>query len=223
MKKIQLIEAIVDHLTGGDATGDTQGQFHPLIVKSHVEMAFNQIVYQVWLNSKKFSDYSQLDAWSRTFEIQVVGQVGTIAYSYLPFSPLQLPDNKGIRQVCNHDDNSVVFAYLEATANAIFSELEVSTIDDTPTFRLEQNNLSSGAGEESHIIKLEKLPIGEDAMSSLDIMMIVPLERMSDYDDIAIPAEMGEDALIKQIIDFIRDKPSQDTINDQNANRPVMQ
>lgn len=223
MKKIHLIDAIVDHLTGGDATADTQGQFHPQIIKKRVEFAFNQLLFQVWLNSKKFSDYSQLDAWSKTYEIQVLGQSGTKAYAFLPYPPMQLPNNMGIRQICNHADTAVVFAYLEATANVVFAELEVNTVDDTPTFRLEQNNRSTGPGEESHILHIEKLPIAPDAIESLDIMMIVPLEKMDDFDDIAIPAEMGDEGLVNKLIELIRTKPPQDTINDQNFDRPVTQ
>jgi hypothetical protein len=222
MKKIHLIEAVIDHLTGGDATADTQGQYHPLMITKHIELAFNQVVFQVWLNSKKFSDYSQLDAWSKTYQISVLNQVGAKAHAFLPYPPMQLPNNMGIRQINDHDNTSVVFAYLEATANAIFSELEVSQVDTTPTFRIEQNNLSTGAGEESHMLRLEKLPLDPDAITSLDIMMIVPLEKMSDYDDIAIPAEMGEDGIVKQIVEVIRSKPAQDTVNDQNANIPVV-
>jgi hypothetical protein len=222
MKKIHLIEAVIDHLTGGDATADTQSQYHPLMITKHIEFAFNQIVFQVWLNSKKFSDYSQLDAWSKTYEIQIIDQDGANAHAFLPYAPMQLPNNMGIRQICDHLDKSIVFAYLEATANAIFSELEVSQIDTTPTFRIEQNNLSTGAGEESHMLRLEKLPLAPNVLLSLDIMMIVPLEQMDEYDDIAIPAEMGEDGIIKQIVEVIRSKPSQDTVNDQNANIPVI-
>jgi hypothetical protein len=223
MKKIQLIEAVVDFLTGGDATADTQGQYHPEMIRIHVQNAFNQLVFQIWLNSKKFSDYSQLDAWSKIYEVYVLDQQGIKAHAFLPYPPMQLPNNMGIRQICDHDNVSNVFAYLEATANVVFNELEVSTVDNTPTFRLMQNNLSTGQGEESHILILEKLPVAPSAITSLDIMMIVPLEQMGDYDDIAFPAEMGEDGLIKQIVDFISKKPSEDTNNDQNFNRSIPQ
>lgn len=222
MKKIQLVEMIQDFLTGGDAPSDMQSQYHPEIIKKYLENAFNQAVYQTWLNSKKFSDFSQLDAWSKVYECDVESQSGTDAMVFLPFAPVQLPNNMGIRQVCDHDDNTNVFAYLEATANVVFAELEVSTLDETPTFRLEQNNINTSAGEPSHILRLEQMPVAPDAILSLDIMMIVPLEQMDDYDDIVLPAGM-EDILVKQTVEFLRNKPPQDTVNDQNANRPVVQ
>jgi len=213
MKKIQLVDAIIDFLAS-DSAGDSKGIYHPEIVKVHLNDIFNQAVYNTWLNGKKFSDFSQLDAWSKVYEVDVESQVGTIAHAFLPFAPVQLPDNMGIRQVCDHDDNTNVFAYSEATANVVFAELEVETMDDTPIFSLEQNNLNIGAGEESHLLRLRKLPPVPDAITSLDVMMIVPIELLDDYDDVVLPSGM-EDNIIRQVIDLMSKKPVPDTVNDQ--------
>jgi hypothetical protein len=215
MKKINLIEMVQDFLTGGDAPTDMESQYHPEIIKKYLENAYNQVVYQVWMNGKKFSDYSQLDVWSKVYECTIIGNAPE-GYALLPFAPVQLPNNMGIRQVCSHDDNTNVFAYIEATANVVFAELEVSTLDDTPTFRLEQNNVTTTG---SHILRFEQLPIN-NPIDTIDVMMIVPLEEMGDYDDIAMPAGM-EDILVKQTVEFLSKKPMQDTVNDGNANRPV--
>jgi len=223
MKKINLVDVIVDFLAS-DQPGDMVSQYHPEIIKKYIENAFNQVVYQVWLNCKKFSDYSQLDAWTKTYTLQLYN--GSLAGGVvsgnlrLPFPPIQLPDNMGIRQVAANEDESILFAYLENSAVGIFNELEVSTIDDTPTFRLEQND--SGGGSASHILKLAKVPeslYNDPNPTYIDVKMIVPLDKIDDYEDIAMPAGQ-EDLLVKQTIEFIRNKPPQDTANDQVADRP---
>jgi len=219
MKKIHIIEAIQSFFAS-DLAGDQKGTYHPEEIKVHLSNVFNQVVYNTWLNGKKFSDFSQLDAWSKTYEIIVTNQVGTIAYAFLPFAPIQLPNGAGLRQVCDHADTGNVLAPIEATANVVFAELEVDAHDDTPTYRLEQNNLNTGAGEKSHLLRLERLPIGTDIISTLDVMMIQSLEQADDFDEIACPAG-SEDSLIKQVIDIMSKKPVSDTTNDMVFDKKV--
>ena len=213
MKLINLIEAVSDFFES-DAAGDLKGVYHPEIIKVHLADVFNAIVYQTWKNGKAFSDFSQLDAWSRVYEVTLTSQTGTIGYALLPFPPMQLPDNMGIRQVCDHDDNANVFAYMEATANVVFAELDVNTMDNTPIFSLEQNDAGVGAGDESHLLRLRKLPVAPDAITSLDVMMIVPLDQLDDYDDVIMPAGT-EDSFVRQVIDLMSKKPSPDIATDQ--------
>jgi len=213
MKKIQIIEAVIDFFDS-DQAGERRAKYHPEIVKVHLNNLFNQIVYQTWLNGKKYFDFSQLDAWSRTYECTVLSQVGTIAYTYLPFAPMQLPDGAGIRQVCNHYTTSNVFAPIELTANVVFAELEVDLVDTTPTYRTEQNYLSTGAGQSSHVLRLERLPVAPATLiTSVDVLMVVPMEEMDDYDDIVIPG-MQDDTIVRQVIDLMSKKPNPDVAND---------
>lgn len=210
MKKVQIIDTIIDFLAS-DSAGDSKGIYHPEIVKQHLNNVFNQAVYDTWLNGKKYSDFSQLDAWSRTYSCSIVNQT----HAFLPFSPMQLPEGSGIRQVCDNADNSTVFAQIEATANVVFAELEVDTMDDTPTWRLEQNNLFTGAGEPSHKLMLDRLPVAPDTLiTSIDVMMIVGLEQTDDFDDVVCPAS-SENDLIRMVIELISKKPVPDTSNDQ--------
>jgi hypothetical protein len=228
MKKINVIDAVIDWLAS-DAAGDSKGQYHPEIVKTHLSTAYNQAVYNAWLLGKKMSDFSQLDAWSRTYTVSVLNQCDTRAYCFPPFAPVQLPDGMGIRQIRSHWECPAygeaigagwIFAPIEATANAIFDELEVSTMDDYPTWRLEQNNLSTGAGESSHMLWLEKLPLAPNLITSVDILMVVSPENIDDYDDLALPVG-SEDGLIRSVIELMTRKPMQDTLNDQNFKAPV--
>ncbi len=219
MKKIHIIEAI-DDFFASDLAGDLKNKYHPEIIKTHLSNVFNQVIYNTWLNGKKFSDFSQLDAWSKSYVCTVLSQSGTNAHLLLPYAPVQLPDGMGIRQVCDHDDSTNVFAPIEATANVVFAELEVDTMDDTPTYRLEQNIYSTGAGEKSHMLRLERLPVAPSAITSIDVMLIVPIEVLDDYDDVAMP-NGSEDTLIRQVIDIMSKKPQPDTLNDMNPQAPI--
>jgi hypothetical protein len=214
MKKIHLIESIQGFLASDNA-GDSKAMYHPEEIKTALNNVFNQLIYNAWLNGKKFSDFSQLDAWSRTYECAVVGQVGARAHVLLPFAPVQLPDGMGVQAVYDHADSGNMFAPIESDAGVIFAELEVGTMDDTPTYSLEQNNLNTGAGEASHLLRLDKLPVAPDTLiTALDVMMITTPENLDDYDDLSIPAGM-EDSIIRQVIDLISRKPVPDTANDQ--------
>jgi hypothetical protein len=212
MKKITLIETIIDFMAS-DSAGDLKGIYHPEIVKVHLNNVFNQLIYNTWLNGKKFSDFSQLDAWSRTYLGMVVSQ----SYVQLPFAPIQLPDMAGIRQVSDHANPANVFAPIESTSNVVFAELEVNTMDNTPTYRLELMPLAliTSEGELSHRLILEKLPVAPSTLITyVDVMMVVPMEVMGDYDEISLPQEMG-DSIIRQVVDLMSRKGIPDTANDQ--------
>jgi hypothetical protein len=229
MKKIHLVETIQSFLSSDNA-GDSKGMYHPEEIKIHLSNVFNQSVYNAWLNGKRYSDFSQLDAWSKTYEVDVLNQCGDRAYCLLPFAPVQLPDGMGIRQLRTHWACPVygagigtewTFAPIEATANAIFDELEVSEMDDIPTYRLEQSNVNVGAGEKSHMLWLEKLPIPpETLITTVDILMIVPIESLDDYDDVVLPTG-SEDSLVRQVVDIMSRKPKSDTSTDMVNANPV--
>jgi hypothetical protein len=215
MKVIELVDLIQDFFAN-DIIGDQKGQYHPAVIIGHLRNIYNQSIYEAWEKGKRESDFSQLDAWSRTYPVSVLSQSGKSAYCFLPFTPAQIPDGMGIRSVMDHNDNTNVFAPIEAGANVVFAELEVDTMDDTPTYRLEQSNLFTGDGEPSHILKLERLPVAPHAISSIDILMIVPLSEMGDYDDVALPMGAEED-LVKRVIEAMTQKPKSDTLNDEES------
>jgi hypothetical protein len=214
MKKQNLVDTISDFLAS-DSAGDSKGVYHPEIIKQHLNNVFNLAIYNAWLNGKKFSDFSQLDAWSKTYECAVVNQVGAKAYALLPFAPVQLPDGQGVQAVYDHDDSAVLLAPIESDAAVIFAELEVNTMDSVPTYTLEQSNVNTGAGEASHLLRLDKLPVAPDTLiTALDVMMITTPENLDDYDDLAMP-NGAEDNIIRQVVELLSKKPMPDTANDQ--------
>lgn len=213
MKKIHLIESIQSFLASDNA-GDQKGIYHPEEIKIWMSTAFGKIIYNAWKNGKKYNEFSQIDAWSKVYACTIAGQVGAKAYALLPFAPVQLPDGMGIRQISDTADATNVFAPIEATANVVFAELDVNTMDSTPTYSLEQNYLSTGAGEKSHLLRLGKLPVAPAVLiTSVDALLVQNIEVLDDYDDVALP-ENGEDDLIKAVIDVMSRKQVPDTNND---------
>jgi hypothetical protein len=215
MKVIELVDLVQDFFAN-DIIGDQKGVYHPAVIIGHLRNIYNQCIYEAWEKGKRESDFSQLDAWSRVYTVDVESQTGTAAYCFLPFTPAQLPDGMGIRQVSNHADNANVFAPIEAGANVVFAELEVDTMDLTPTYRLEQNNMATTDGEASHVLRLERLPVSPDAITELDVLMVVPLSEMGDYDEVSLPMGAEED-LVKRVIEAMTQKPPADTLNDMEA------
>jgi hypothetical protein len=215
MKKIHLIESIQGFLASDNAS-DSKAMYHPEEIKTALNNVFNQLIYNAWLNGKKFSDFSQLDAWSRTYITIVVGQVGARAYAQLPFAPVSLPDGGGVQAVYDHADSGNMFAPIESDAGVIFAELEVDDMDSTPTYVLEQlpDSLRTSEGELSHRLLLDKLPVAPNTLiTSLDVMMIIPMEVMGDYDEIVLPTG-AEDTIIRQVLDLMSKKPTPDVNND---------
>jgi len=218
MKKINLIDNIQSWLASDNAA-DLKGQYHPEEIKVWMSSAFNKLIINAWRNGKKYNEFSLIDAWSKKYACSVASQVGTKAHTLLPFAPVQLPENAGIRQISDTADPSNVFAPMEATAAVVFAELEVQTMDSTPVYSLEQNYLSTGAGEASHLLRLDKLPVAPATLIvSVDALLVQNLDQIDDYDDLALP-ENGEDDLMKIVIEVMRGKSTPDTANDMVTER----
>jgi hypothetical protein len=209
MKKINLVEVIQSFLAS-DAAGDQKGMYHVEEIKVWMNAVFGDIIYNAWKNGNKFSDFSQLDAWSKPYVCAVVGQTGTKAHVLLPFAPVNLPNGLGVQSVYDHNDSSVMFAPIESDAQIIFAELEVDTMDSTPTYVLQQNNLSTGEGEASHMLLLDKLPVAPlTLITEIDAMLITPFDVIGDYDDISLP-ENGENNMMRAVLDVMSKKPIPD-------------
>lgn len=213
MKKIQLIETISDFLASDNA-GDQKGVYHPSVIAVWMNAVFGDIIYNAWKNGNKFSDFSQLDAWTKPYVCTVVGQTGAKAHALLPFAPVNLPNGLGIQSVYDRADPSVMFAPIESDAQIIFAELEVNTMDSTPVYMLQQNNLSTGEGEASHMLLLDKLPEAPlTLITSLNVMLVTPFDVIGDYEDVSLP-ENGETGIMKAVLDIMSQKPMPDTSND---------
>lgn len=205
MRKITLIELVQDYLAGGDAPDDVKGRYHPEVISNLLALAYNEVVMQTYLEGKQHSDYSVLDAWALNHDINIVSNVVA-----LPYPPVQLPNGMGIIQVAAGTDLNNTFAYRETNSNSVFNALDVGTVSTKPTFYLEQN---AGSGNNSHVLQVGNVP---DGCTSVKVKMIVPLDEVDDYATISIPAGK-ERMLIDSVIALMREKPPEDTVNDNKA------
>jgi hypothetical protein len=215
MRKIELIDLISDYLNGGDGPDDIKGRFHDQIIKKHIEAAFNNVVFQTFMEGKRYQDYSTLDAWAKNYPLVINSIANGNGNVRLPYPPMQLPDNMGILQVTPSTpaDLTNAFAYRETNANAVFAALDSFLVSTKPTFYLEQN--ATGVGIETHVLQLEKIP---DAVTHVNVKLIVNLEFVDDFDQVPIPA--GKESLIIQgVIELIRGKPPEDLVNDNKPSR----
>jgi hypothetical protein len=205
MRKITLIELVLDHLAGGDAPDDVKGKYHPEIISNLLALAYNEVVMTTYLEGKMHSDYSVLDAWALNHTINITDNAVP-----LPYPPVQLPNGMGILQMAAGSDLTNVFAYRETNANAVFNELEVGSVSTKPFFHLEVN---AGSGTHSHVLQLGKVP---DGCTFVKLKMIVPFDAVDDFATISIPAGK-ERQLIDGVIALLREKPPEDTVNDNKA------
>jgi hypothetical protein len=205
MRKITLIELAQDYLSGGDAPDDVKGRYHPEVIANLLALAYNQVVMATYLEGKQHSDYSVLDAWALNHTIAIVSK--TVA---LPYPPVQLPNGMGIIQVAAGTDLNNTFAYRETNSNSVFNALDVGQVSTKPTFYLEVN---AGSGNNSHLLQVDKVP---DGCTSVKVKMIVPFDQVDDFATISIPAGK-ESMLFEAVVTLLRDKPQEDTVNDNNA------
>lgn len=205
MRKITLIDLAVDYLSGGDAPDDVKGRYHPEVISNLLALAYNAVVMQTYLEGKQHSDYSVLDAWARNYDINIVD-----SKVLLPYPPVQLPNGMGILQVACGEDLTNVFAYRETNSNAVFNALDVGSVSTKPNFYLEQN---TGVENNSHVLQVALVP---DGVTSVKVKMIVPFDQVDDYATVSIPAGK-EELLLQAVVSLLREKPAEDTVNDNKA------
>lgn len=205
MRKITLIELVQDYLSGGDAPDDVKGRYHPEVIANLLALAYNTVVMQTYMEGKMHSDYSVLDSWALNHTLPIVSNVVA-----LPYPPVQLPNGMGILQVACGNDLTNVFAYRETNSNAVFNALDVGQVSTKPNFYLEQN---AGSGNNSHVLQLALVP---DGVSEVKVKMIVPFDSVDDFATISIPAGK-EELLIQSVVALMREKPAEDTVNDNKA------
>lgn len=205
MRKIILIDLVRDNLSGGDAPDDVKGRYHPEVIANLLALAYNQVVMATYMEGKQHSDYSVLDAWALNHTVNIVDNA-----ALLPYPPVQLPNGMGIIQVSAGNDLNNTFAYRETNSNSVFNALDVGLVSTKPTFYLEVN---TGSEINSHVLQLSQVP---DGCTSVKVKMIVPFDQVDDYETISIPAGK-EGMLTDAVIELLRQKPKEDTVNDNNA------
>lgn len=144
MTKEQLIYLAMTHLGQGDLTPRQKSLIHRGDIERHLEMAFSDIVREVYNNSVTHKDYGLLDAMAKSYPDVLVAMDKTRGekYSYLPITIIQLPLHAGIRMVHTQCDQSEQVHWRPNNNIGILNQLEVFTTGkDLPTYYVEHGKL----------------------------------------------------------------------------------
>lgn len=205
---------VLDTLSGGDAPGDVRGRYHPAIIENFIELAYNDLIYQVAaaaINPKdKSVDFSQLDAFAQIFRNITVEDDAdrSLKYSVLPFPPVKLPEELGIRMICPEDDPTNPFAHVDNNSQAVFATLDVGSVDSVPTYSLEKMS-----GNEYRVYYENS-----GTTTEVTMLLILPFIQFDDYDQLPMPA--GKDmSIYDAVVERLRQKPPEDILNDNIANQ----
>ena len=125
------------------------------------------------------------------------------SYSVMPFPPVKLPEELGIRMICPEDDPTNPFAHVDNNSQAVFAALEVGTIDSVPTYSLEKMD-----GNEYRVYYPDDITTSEVTM-----LLVLPFSQYDDYDELPMPA--GKDmSVFDGVVQRLREKPQEYTVND---------
>ena len=190
MSKKELIELILDRLSGGDAPQEVRGRYHPEIISKHIGMAYRTLV--------SYTD--NLDSYSKSYITSVSLDIEREQYySDLTASIVILPENAGIKQISPVKDQATSFIPIGLASYPVFSELEVSKVDDVPAFSLEGS-------------KVYYTWMKEDITSVL-MKLVVEFDEYDDDDDINILAGKEEN-IFQIVVNNLMGKPLEDLKND---------
>lgn len=208
MRKQELVDMIESRLSGGDTIPDVKGRYHGAIIIKHIEAAYNKLIRDTFDEAEKKQDFSQLDTYAKNFrDIDVSDDADrSLKYSKLPFPPVRLPQNVGIRMVYPQDDPTNPFAHVDSNSQAVFSVLDVGSVDNVPSFWIEKY-----AGNEYRIYYDQ---VG--AITKVAMLLLLPLSQYDDFDEIPMPA--GQDlAVVDLIVERMSGMAQEDQINDNIA------
>jgi hypothetical protein len=205
MRKIHIIDLVEDFLAGGDAPADVKGKYHREILTKWIELAWNSLINTVYDAGKANGDYDVLDPWARNYPLSIVSNSVT-----LPYPPIHLSDGAGILQVADGRDSNFdptnVYAPISTTAYAVFNDLEAGNQSTVPMWYLEISNTNA------HVLKIVNKPT---ATTGVTVKMVIPLERVDDFTHVSVPKEGGK-MIIQEVMSIIRQKNTEDRINDNN-------
>lgn len=185
MTKQQLIYLCMTQLAQGDLAPRAKKVVHQGDIERHLEMAFSDIVREVYNNATTYKDYGQLDAMSKTFKdvAVVVDPTRGEYYSELPVSVLQLPLHAGIRMIVTQCDQEQEVLWRGNNNIGILNELDVySTGKPMPTYYVEHTKVFYDKLKADHVM-----------------MKIVPTFSAYDDDD-EIPVVSGYEGWVYDMV-----------------------
>lgn len=210
-KKIEILEKILHVLNGGDSMADQAAVYHPAMVAEMIGESYENIIAANLASPQSKTDNFRLDNFTKAYTpVPVQYDVLRMEYySTLPVEILSLPSQKGVRFISPVHDQSYQYIPRSNNASVVYSALEVSEVDDTPKYYVEDGKVFYAF---PGVVPTEVL------------MKLCPaFTALGDNDEIELPTISTRQGLITIYDDVVRrfrTMPPQDLTN--NAN-PVQQ
>ena len=205
MKKIELIELVQDFLAGGDAPNEIRGRYHQKVIEKYISMAYNDIVYAVYKDAKRYHQFDLLDVFTEPYFVDVQYDSDRAEYySVLPVAIMQIPDQSAIRQISPTQDQSFSFSYIKNTDKPIWGVLEAGSLaKDVPDYYVEHLKVFY-----SNFDRYKDI-------TRVLMKLIVPFNDM-DWNS-EVPVAAGKEMMIFEMVaKLLLQKPPDDDINDNS-------
>lgn len=178
MTKEQYIELIKGRLTSANANPDLTEKYHEARIELFINMAFNDIIYQVFVNN-----LDEKDLYVRTYTVDVNVDENCKQYSIdLPVNILQLPNNSGIHKISPVGENWS-FNPITQLSEDVFSELEVNKVCKTPSYYFNTKK-----------VFFQYYDWKNQHIKQVRLDVVLPFEEYADDDQVVIPA--GKEAIV---------------------------
>ncbi len=207
MTKQELIELVVQDLSGGNPTADSLGKYDPRIVAGKISFVYDLIQLEVYQATKRSLNFSAFDLMSKTYEVAVTEDTRHRLISVLPCSLSSIPVEASIRKIGYAEDESMAFAPLN------IGDIEI--LENTAAGKVMTD---IGYHLEGHTVVYYNLPSNIKTV----LMRLVP--RFSDFendDTVTLPNSMNGSPydMIIQRMRGIQITP-EDQINDNRVAIP---
>ncbi len=143
MNKSEYISLVRASLSGGNPVTDTKGKYHPLRIEKYIGEVFTTFVRLAFNEADITKDYSVLDWYVKQYRNVPVTYDSALQsyYAIAPSTVMPLPKLAAYRLICPMQDQTFAFAPESSSSEAVFAELEVSSIIPVPSFYVEHNKI----------------------------------------------------------------------------------
>lgn len=194
MTKEELIALVRQRGEGGNPVASLNGKLHRVIVEKTLETIFTDLVWATYQSGERDGDYSQVDNYIKRYVQPVlVIEASGEKYCELPVTPVPLPDNFGLRQICSPYNQAQSFAPLDNVSDPVWAELEANYVDGTPGYKMEGNSIYFD----------QKFPYG---LENVMLKIIVPFSALGDTEEVFVPGG-NNTMIIEKAVQLILNEP----------------
>lgn len=199
MTKEELIDLVKLNVTGGDAPAELKSRYSPQEIEKYLEMAFDDMVYQTYLDGYKTGDFSQVDNYmlSYIFDVQYNDDRDQYFVELIP-QPIPLPDNFSIRQISLPKDQTLPFAPVDNVSASVWAELEADYV--SPVI---------GYSVEAYLVYFDNKFPRYMAKSKIMVKQIVPFSALEDNNSVFVTGGNNM-MLVQKVIQMLLGKPQPD-------------